>query len=430
MRKTLFATLSVITLFCIGCPEPQAAKSPILPLPIPILTKPVYTNITKGPFLLRTYQTKAAVMWETDAGGSQRLFYGTDQPGEYSVVSTPERVEYDSTELLRLTLKKTVFLHKVWLENLVPGQTYNYRIENTGPQSNAFRTLPADSSKITFVVYGDSRTNPELHKRIVEQIIKTNPDFVVHTGDMAANGNKYEQWGKQFFEPLKGLAESVPVYVVRGNHEGKNGNFEKLFFTSGEKKNFGVQFGPVYYYFADNYSEDLTTEKLLNLIAENVHASGAKWKFVSFHIPALNFSGHNSRWCYPNALPVLAKAGADFVIAGHSHIYERFKPIEPPIHSGANLVTYITTGGGGAPLTKKPHRSNFYAYADSILHFCLFKINGDTLTLDTIDADGNVIDHLEISKTDGKLNKEYLQISVPMAEVLAEQRVRKESMMQ
>ena len=50
--------------------------------------------------------------------------------------------------------------------------------------------------------------------------------------------------------------------------------------------------------------------------------------------------------------------------------------------------------------------------------------------MDTIDIDGNVIDHLEITKTGGKLNEEYLQTSVPMAEVLAEQRVRKESIMQ
>lgn len=428
MRNSLFVTLSIIIIFCGGCPEPKVTTSPVVTAPVP--AKPVYTNITKGPFLLRTYQTKAAVMWETDTDGPQQLFYGNDQSGEHSVVSTPERVEYDSTELLGLPLTKTVFLHKVWLENLVPGQTYNYRIENAAQQNYAFRTLPAESNEITFVVYGDSRTNPQLHKRIVEQIIKTNPDFVVHTGDMAASGNKYEQWGKQFFEPLKGLAESIPVYVVRGNHDGKNGNFEKLLLPAGEKKNFGVQFGPVYYYFADNYPEDLTTEKLLNLIAENVHASGAEWKFVSFHIPALNFSGHNSRWCYPNALPVLAKAGADFVISGHSHMYERFKPVEPPIHSGANLVTYITTGGGGAPLAKNPPHSNFYAYADSILHFCLFKIKGDMLTMDTIDIDGNVIDHFEISKSGGKLNKEYLQTSVPMAEVLAEQRVRRESMMQ
>ena len=103
----------------------------------------------------------------------------------------------------------------------------------------------------------------------------------------------------------------------------------------------------------------MSDKELLKLIVENIHAAKAEWKFVSFHIPALNFSGHNSKWGYPNALPMFAKAGADFVISGHSHMYERFKPVAPPIHSGANFVTYITTGGGGAPLAKKPKSLKF-----------------------------------------------------------------------
>ena len=92
---------------------------------------------------------------------------------------------------------------------------------------------------MTFVVYGDSRTDAENHKKIVAQIIKKNPDFVVHTGDLVTNGNNYEQWGTQFFEPLKGLAENPSVYITKGNHDGKNGNFEKLSFHR-EKKRISV----------------------------------------------------------------------------------------------------------------------------------------------------------------------------------------------
>jgi len=449
MKKLLFVTLTIILIWFGGCEQARISKAPPPPqVPIVTPTKapsppqvpiptqapveaakvpaptPVYANITKGPVLLRAYQHSAAVMWESDSNRPQQLHYGTDNSSEQVVVSTPEKVEYG--------LNKQAFIHKVWLENLQPGQAYNYSIPVSAPGNKTyyFRTIPADTNEVTFVVYGDTRTNPEEHKRIVEQIIKKNPDFVVHTGDLVTNGNNYEQWGKQFFEPVKGLAGNTAIYITKGNHEGKNGNFEKLLIPQGEKKNFGFQFGPLYYYLADNCSEDLSDKELLNRIVENIHSAKAKWKFVSFHTPALNFSGHNSKWCYPNALPMFAKAGADFVISGHSHIYERFKPVAPPIHSGAHLVTYITAGGGGAPLAKKPKSSNFYAAADSILHFCLFKIKGDRLIMDTIDINGNVIDQLEISKPDGKLNEKYRQTSVPMAEVLAEQRVRKESMMQ
>jgi predicted phosphodiesterase len=441
MKKLLFVTLTILLIWFGGCkqariskalPPPPQVQTPVIKTPAPApataatipAPTPVYANITKGPVLLRAYQHTAAIMWESDSNTPQQIRCGAENSSEQAIISTPEKVEYG--------LNKQAFIHKVWLENLQPGQVYNYSIAAAAPGNKTyyFRTIPADTNEVTFVVYGDSRTNPAEHRRIIEQIIKKNPDFVIHTGDLVTNGNNYDQWGKQYFEPIKGLAEHTPIYITKGNHEGKNGNFEKLLIPQGEKKNFGFQFGPLYYYLADNCSEDLTDKELLNRIVENVHSAKAEWKFVSFHIPALNFSGHNSKWCYPNALPLFAKAGADFVISGHSHIYERFKPVAPPIHSGAHFVTYITSGGGGAPLVKKPKPSNFYAAADSILHFCLFKIKGNMLTLDTIDADGNVIDHLEISKTEGKLNKEYLQTSAPMAEVLAEQRVRKESMMQ
>ena len=446
MKKLLFVIITIFLICNGGCkpvvptkvsPPPQvtveAAK-----VPTPVQTPPqpevpvsvaqaqvsAYVNITKGPVLLRAYQHTAAIMWESDSNSTQQLRWGADNSAEQVVVSRPEKVEYG--------VNKQAFIHKVWLENLQPGQVYNYSISASSPQNKTyyFRTIPAETNEVTFVVYGDSRTNPTEHRKIVEQIIKHKPDFVVHTGDLVTNGNIYEQWGKQYFEPVKGLAEHTAIYITKGNHEGKNGNFEKLLIPPGEKKNFGFKFGPLYYYLADNYSQELSDKELLNRIVENVHDAEAKWKFISFHYPALNFSGHNSKWCYPNALPMFAKAGADFVISGHTHIYERFKPVAPPIHSGANFVTYITSGGGGAPLADKPKPSNFYAAAESTLHFCLFKIKGDTLTMDTIEANGNVIDHLEIYKTDGKLNKEYLQTSVPMAEVLAEQRVRKESMMQ
>jgi hypothetical protein len=95
-------------------------------------------------------------------------------------------------------------------------------------------------------------------------------------------------------------------------------------------------------------------------------------------------------------------AGIDFVVAGHSHQYERFRPIEPPGKGG--YVTYITAGGGGAPLA--PVEPNpCHASAGAVYHFCLFHIQGGHLTMDTIDIEGRTIDHLGITKTDGRLDE-------------------------
>lgn len=382
-------------------------------------------GVTKGPVLLRVSQDQAALMWETEIGGPGELLYGQDNSLRKKVTTEPIRVEYKIN-------KKAAFIHKVWLENLEPGQTYSYRV--TGPrvpilqriaklgrspvQSKAykFRTVPADTNEVTFLVYGDSRTDPKTHRKVVEQMMKKKVDFVVNCGDLVSNGDSYRQWGPQFFSPVKGFVETMPMYITKGNHEGNNGNYEKLLIPKGRKNSFSFDYGPLHYLCVDNVSKGLRSEEQLELITSDAKNSTAQWKFVSYHKPSLNFGGHWSMWEYPDALPMLAQSGVDFVITGHSHQYERFWPVAPPPGTKGSYVTHITCGGGGAPLSRVK-QSLYHAYAGKIYHFCLFHINGDKLTMDTFDINGKIIDHIEVSKTNGRLNKQYLWTAVPMAAV-------------
>jgi len=248
--------------------------------------------------------------------------------------------------------------------------------------------------------------------------------LVVHTGDLVSSGDSYEQWGPEYFGPIKGLAETVPIYIAKGNHEGNSGNFEKLLIGEGVTNSFGFDYGPVHYFCADNVSKGLNAEEQLKLIAEDARRSRAQWKFVSYHKPSINFGGHWSAWGYPDALRTLAEAGVDFVLTGHSHQYERFRPVAPPAGTDGSYVTYITCGGGGAPLYDvKP--SLYHSQAKVVHHFCLFHIKGNKLTMYTFDINGQVIDHLEITKTDGRLNKQYLWTSVPMEEIRRYQELKR-----
>ncbi len=400
-RLYLIATLVIILIATVGC-----------------------ATITKGPILLRVSEDRAALMWETEVGGAGRILYGKGNVLDEEVTTEPIRVGYE--------INKAAFIHKAWLENLQPGQTYSYcvtsqrmpvlqRIVTLGRsriQSKVyeFRTVPEDASEVTFLVYGDSRTRSKMHRRIVEQMLGKKADFVVHSGDLVTSGDHYEQFGPQFFEPVKGLAENVPFYIAKGNHEGKKGNFEKLLIPEGQTNTFGFDYGPVHVFCVDNYSSDLTDQELLKQIADDARKSDAKWKFVSFHKPSLNFGGHWSDWGYPDALRILSEAGIDFVVTGHSHQYERFRPVAPPPGTEGSYVTHITCGGGGAPL-HDVKLCLYHAQATIINHFCLFRVNDNSLTMDTFDIDGRVIDHLEISKTNGRLNEQYLWTEVPMAAV-------------
>lgn len=378
---------------------------------IPLLanTQKTHARITKGPVLLRVYQDRAAVMWETDAPEPLRLYYGKGAKLDKHLESMGQRVKYEAKD----DGKKTAFIHKVWLDDLEAGQDYSYRVACSQSKTYQFRTAPVSADEVRFIVYGDSRTHPRIHRKLVELMKDKRIDFIVHGGDLVTSGDRYEQWGPQFFEPLKGLAETVPIYIAKGNHEGNGGNYEKLLIPPGQRNSFGFDYGPVHYFCADNVSRGLKAHEQLNRIASDAQDSQAVWKFVSYHVPSVNFGGHWSAWGYPDALPTLAEAGVDFVMVGHSHQYERFRPVMPLSGTHGGYVTYITTGGGGAPLSGVDPIL-YHAYAKKIHHFCLFHIQGNRLTMDAIDIDGKAIDHLEIDKSGGRLNKQYLSTAVPM----------------
>ncbi len=364
-------------------------------------------QITKGPCLLRVMQDRVALMWETDTKRPSGVSYGPKEGPQTYRQSTAERVTYQGT---------TAYIHKLWIEDLQPGRSYDYRITGPGIRSETFEfhTTPAETNEVRFIVYGDTRTQPEVHRKVVEQMMKHPVDFIVHDGDLVTRGEDYGQWGPQFFEPLKGLVERVPIYIVKGNHEGHGGTFERLLAPPGGENDFSLDYGPIHYSCLNNASSNKSGAQLVNQIARDATASRSPWKFVSYHIPSINLGGHVSIWQQDRALRAFSEAGIDFVVAGHSHQYERFRPIEPP--EKGSCVTYITAGGGGAPLA--PIEPNpCHAYAGAVYHFCLFHIQGDHLTMDTIDAEGHTIDHLDIAKTDGCLDESYRSRAIPVGSI-------------
>ncbi len=408
-------TLKLVCLVAVLAATIAAVGGCNLP-PFRTLTPKEQPKITKGPFLLRLSEHRAAIMWETNYEGPCTVSYGRDEKLRQQINTKPDRVGYSLPRN-----RKTLFIHKVWLENLQHGQVYYYRVRAHDTESMlcTFKTPTIDVDEVRFAVYGDCRSNPRIHRKVVERIIERDVDFVVISGDLVTDGGNYEQWGVQFFGPLKGLAESTPVYAIKGNHDkSKQNYFERLLVPPGQSANFAFDYGPVHFFCADNYSG--TEIQILALIGADMGSSASPWKFVGYHVPSLNFGGHRSTWGYPNALLSLSKAGVDFAIAGHSHQYERFRPVAPPSDADGNYVTYITSGGAGAGLYSV-ERSVYHAYAKKIHHFCLFDIKRNKLTMKAIDANGEVIDQLDVNKADGRLNNEYLQTAVPMEAVRAYQ---------
>ena len=152
-----------------------------------------------APYLQNVTQTGITVMWETAQPVAGTVEFG--QKGKFN---------------RRVTEETPVKIHEVRLTGLKPGETYGYRVRYGKEvlQPASFATAPPPGVREwRLVVYGDNRSNPDTHARNVKQIMKFKPGIVLNSGDLVAQGSIYEQWKTQYFDPMRGLSEYVPVYT-------------------------------------------------------------------------------------------------------------------------------------------------------------------------------------------------------------------------
>lgn len=257
-----------------------------------------------------------------------------------------------------------------------------------------------------FIAYGDSRSNPQVHYALARQFLEEVPEFILHTGDLVLAGKDYGQWSKQFFEPVAEVADRVPIFSVPGNHEEDLKNYRAYFPMRTTNIWYSFDAGPVHVLALDFYSQR-ETDQQSKFARQDLLDSKAPWKVVMVHNPVFNFGHHHSGWGHQAYLPLFHEAKVDLVLSGHSHMYERFRPVAPTNPPGAWAITCVTTAGGGAEL-HVPYRHPAHAVAISTNHFTVIEATPEELRLRAIRADGVIIDAFTIRKADGQQAPEYL----------------------
>jgi hypothetical protein len=125
------------------------------------------------------------------------------------------------------------------------------------------------------------------------------------------------------------------------------------------------------------------------------------------HYPVFNIGGHFTRWGHAAYLPLFHQAKVDLVVVGHSHIYERFRPIAGSNGADSWPILHITTGGGGAGLTSVlPHPALAAYYSSN--HFVVLEATATTLKGRAFNINNALIDSFEVTKKNGQPSAEYL----------------------
>jgi 3',5'-cyclic AMP phosphodiesterase CpdA len=260
---------------------------------------------------------------------------------------------------------------------------------------SAVPSQPVDrETHFDFVAYGDTRDGHSEHRQLVKNMIALNPELVINTGDLVHHGRKDQEWGI-FMKIIEPLAEKIPYYTVRGNHDTGRNNYEKRFAPpndSGTDRYYTFNYKNVHFIGLDTNESTGVWREQRRWLEEALATTDKSHIVVFFHHPPFSITnkrGDNNRIikAFHN---LFVEHEVNLVIAGHDHLYYR---------TNRDGVTYVTTGGGGAPLydvdRKLPHLpDDVWGKYHHIVHFT---VTGRLIKGVVIDVDRKIRDSFAIT---------------------------------
>lgn len=342
----------------------------------------------KGPYLQHVTRTGITVMWEVDAPAPGRVIVRSPVEPDHVVEAPPAR------------------LHEVRIEGLEPGRRYTYTVECAGQRSGGeIATAPADPGEpFSFVVFGDSRSNHDAHRVIVERVRREVPDFILGTGDMVNEGSNENDW-QSFFTIERDLLRDNVLFPSLGNHDRDSRpqrtaeHYRRYFSLPADspdpERYYAFTYGNSRFLVLDSNSSSFAltdqTAWLERQLEQAVADPAIRHIFVAMHHPPYSTSLHGGQselremWS-----PLFVRYGVDAVFSGHDHTYER---------SEMDGVRYFVSGGGGAPLYPRdprpaPEDARASIYFERTFNYLRVQVVGDFVEVAAMRDDGTLIENL------------------------------------
>lgn len=333
------------------------------------------SGIAKGPYLQNPTTNSITVCWVTDSAtaGTVVCQAGTDKSVEVQE-------------------KAPTLYHRVKLEKLKSATYYAYKVTCDGTTAEGtFRTASPPGRSFRFVAYGDNRTQPLIHAAVLKAIAAFKPDFLLQTGDLVANGEIMEQWDEYWRVAGPTLA-SVPMYPALGNHERNGAPYFRYFDVP---RDYAFDYGDVHFVALDSNKTgaDAVAQRAW-LRKDLADHQKARWRVVFMHhtlytctnIPARRLESEVRR---KELEPILKNGRVQLMVTGHDHNYQRHV---------ADGITYIITGGGGAPLYDLTMDTPYIVTGKKAHHHCEITVDRDRMQFRVVEPSGALIDQFEIKR--------------------------------
>lgn len=225
----------------------------------------------------------------------------------------------------------------------------------TPPASSTGASVEHAASQVRFAVIGDYGLAGPDEAAVAKLVASWSPEMIITLGDNNyPNGrattidDNVGQYYHAFMFPYVGRhgdgADENRFFPALGNHDWRTPNawpYLEYFSLPGNERYYEHVWGPVHLFAIDSdlhepdgNSPDSTQGTWLR---ERLAASDSAWQVVYMHHAPYSSGDHGStealRWPY-------AEWGADLVLAGHDHHYERLE---------LDGITYVVNGLGGNP---------------------------------------------------------------------------------
>jgi acid phosphatase type 7 len=333
-------------------------------------------NVTRGPYLQMGTPTSMMVRWRTDAATASRVRYGLGADNLSGVAD-------DAT----LTTE-----HMVTVSGLQADTLYYYSIGDATVDlargaDYSFVTAPTAAKPTRVWVIGDAGTTfygYGANQRAVRDAYYAytgarRTDVWLQLGDNAYDSGTDAQFQMDQFEVYPTLFRQTVTWPTIGNHETAQlqniANFPQLdIFSlptageaggvpSGTERYYSFNYGNIHFVCLDSMTSDRSSSgPMCSWLANDLAAVTQDWIIAFWHHPPYSKGSHDSDsdaqlgQMRTGAVPILEAYGADLVLCGHSHSYERSYLMNG--HYGLSSEYSWTNrldGGSGRPSETGPY---------------------------------------------------------------------------
>jgi hypothetical protein len=259
---------------------------------------------------------------------------------------------------------------------------------------------PGDGADyVRFAVIGDYGDGSDNERAVAELVKRLAPSFIITTGDNNYPDGAAEtiddnvgQFYSDYIHPYRGRygsgADTNRFFPSLGNHDWRAPGaapYLGYFTLPGNERYYDIVRGPVHLFALDSdvHEPDGATSGSVQAgwLAGALAGSTACWQLVYFHHPPYSSGRHGSdedmRWPF-------REWGADAVVAGHDHLYERLS---------VDGIPYFVNGLGGNSIYDfgKPLPESVVRYNGSY-GAMLVEATRAAITYQFIAVDGTVAD--------------------------------------